>query len=74
MAYIGHTILGNKNIREYLDDRSNISVTFTEDKLQIAEKLEIIHSSFTDPGPDWNAWQLYDASNTTLAIITINGY
>lgn len=74
MAYVGHTILGNKNIREYLDDRTNASVSFTEDKLQIAEKLEVIHSSFSDPGPDWNAWQLYDANDTTLAIITIDGY
>ena len=74
MAYIGHTILGNKNIRQYLDDRSNISVTFTENNLQIAEKLEVIHSSFSDPGPDWNAWQLYDANNITVAIITVDGY
>lgn len=74
MAYVGHTILGNKNIREYLDDRTNASISFTEDKLQIAEKLEVIHSSFSDPGPDWNAWQLYDGNDTTLAIITIDGY
>lgn len=74
MAYVGHTILGNKNIREYLDVERTSGVKFGEDKLQIAEKLEVIHSSFSDPGPDWNAWQLYDANDTTLAIITIDGY
>lgn len=74
MAYVAHTILGNKNIREYLGTVSNTAVSFTEDAVQIAEKLEIILSSFSDPGPDWNAWQLYDKNNTTLAIITIDGY
>lgn len=74
MAYVGHTIFGNKNIREYLNSERTSNVKFGEDTLNIAEKLEVIHSSFSDPGPDWNAWQIYDANNTTLAIITVNGY
>lgn len=74
MPYIGQTIIGNENIRKYLKYEERFGVVFSEEKLQNTEKLEVIHSSFSDPGPDWNAWQLYDANNTTLAIITIDGY
>lgn len=74
MPYIGKTITGNENIRKYLKYEERFGVVFSEEKLQNTEKLEVIHSSFSDPGPDWNAWQIYDAKNNTLGIITVDGY
>lgn len=73
MPYIGETIVGNKNVRKYLDTQKSW-VTFTEDQIQSAEKLELVHSSFNDPGPDWNSWRLYSNDAQRIATITIDGY
>ena len=73
MPYVGVTITGNKNIREYLkSERENLN--FSDHQLNSAEKFELIHSSFSDPGNDWNSWRLYDKSNEQIASITLDGY
>jgi len=73
MPYIGATINGNKNIREYLKREPN-KLNFNEVVLQQAEKLELVHSSFSDPGNDWNSWRIYDQTAEKIAEITLDGY
>ena len=73
MPYIGATVTGNKNIREYLNNERT-ELNFNEITLQQTEKLELVHSSFSDPGDDWNSWRLYDKDDYEIAHITRSGY
>lgn len=73
MPYIGETITGNKNVRKYLNTQKSW-VTFTENQIEQAEKFELVHSSFNDPGPDWNSWRLYNSDGQRIAVITLDGY
>lgn len=74
MPYIGETIRGNENIRKYLKHEERFGVFFAEEKLQNTEKLEVVHSSFNDPGSDWNSWCLYNSDGQRIGTITIDGY
>ena len=74
MPYIGETIRGNENIRKHLKHEERFGVVFSEEKLQNAEKLELVYSSFNDPGPDWNSWCLYNSDGQRIGTITIDGY
>jgi hypothetical protein len=74
MPYIGETITGNENIRKYLKHEERFGVVFAEEKLQNTEKLEVVHSSFNDPGSDWNSWCLYNNDGQKIGTITIDGY
>jgi hypothetical protein len=73
MPYIGATVTGNENIREYLKSERT-KLNFNEVVLEQAEKLELVHSSFSDPGNDWNSWRIYDQSAEKIAEITLDGY
>jgi hypothetical protein len=38
------------------------------------ERLELIASSFTDPGADWREWRAYDAQGKQIATRRRAGY
>jgi len=73
MSYIGATVTGNKNIREYLKSE-RAELNFDEIALQKAETFHLVHSSFSDPGDDWSAWRLYDKDHYEIASVTRAGY
>jgi hypothetical protein len=73
MPYIGATVIGNENIREYLKN-ARTELNFNEITLQQAETFHLVHSSFSDPGDDWNSWRLYDKDHEEIANITRSGY
>ena len=73
MPYIGATVIGNENIREYLkDQRTNLD--FDEAWLRQAETFHLVHSCFSDRGDDWNSWRLYNKDHDEIASITRPGY
>lgn len=49
-------------------------VPFKEEQLVTAQKLEIWATSFTDPGPDYCVFKLYDSNRQLIAENTVNGY
>ena len=73
MSYIGATITGNDNIREYLKSE-RAELNFDEAWLRQAETFHLVHSSFSDPGDDWSAWRLYDKNHEEIASVTRAGY
>ena len=38
------------------------------------ESIQIVHSSFKDPGPDWNRFDYFDASGKKLGSIQKAGF
>jgi hypothetical protein len=73
MSYIGVTVTGNENIREYLKNETT-ELNFDEAWLRQAETFHLVHSSFSDPGDDWNSWRLYDKDHYEIASVTRSGY
>jgi hypothetical protein len=73
MPYIGATVTGNRNIREYLKN-ARTELNFNEVLLQQAETFHLVHRCFSDPGDDWNSWRLYDKDHYEIANITRSGY
>lgn len=67
MAYEGSTIHGHDQIVDELSP-------FGKEVPDEAEKLVWEHSSFDDPGPDWNRARLFDADGNELGVIKIDGY
>ena len=47
---------------------------FSEDELARAASCQVIHSSFNDPGADWNRYDLYDQEGNLFASRTVEGF
>jgi hypothetical protein len=73
MPYKGKTYVGEEMITEGLK-RAPAGPGFTIDQLNNAVCMEITHSSFTDPGEDWDQYDLIDSRNKSIASIRLKGY
>lgn len=73
MPFSGTIITGNRNIRDYLNNRQQ-KLNFSEDQLSRAVEFKLAHSSFNDRGNGWKSWRLYDQNNKKIADITQYGY
>lgn len=71
--YPGKTYSTKEDIRKACIDNSHFGVTFNPEDIEKADKLELHHSSFTDPGPDFDRYILYCGDNA-IAQRTIEGY
>jgi len=47
---------------------------FEKEDIDNAETIIIEHSSFNDPGEDWNKYTLFTKNHTTIKSITKPGY
>ena len=47
---------------------------FSPELVAKGQRVEIEESSFSDPGPDWNKYSLYDEEGVLLATQTVDGY
>jgi len=75
MAYTGQTYETNAEVRAALqEDFSLRKVDVPDDDVERAARAEWIHSSFSDPGPDWNKFVLYDADGKSVRVINLEGY
>lgn len=72
MPYAAKPVVGNEEVRR--DLRFAFGHPFTEEQLAQAERLEVTHSSFNDPGEDWNFFELYDGKGQKLAAFRQSGY
>lgn len=74
MPYKGDEIRGNAAIREHCANGFGRLTKYSEDELKQAETLVYEHSSFKDPGPDWNKTHLIDADGHRIASRRETGY
>tara|TARA_Y100000310_G_scaffold230562_1_gene233002 strand:- start:45 stop:269 length:225 start_codon:yes stop_codon:yes gene_type:complete len=74
MPYDGDRIEGNEAVREHLSRGFGVPKNFTEEELARAVACQVVHSSFADPGADWNRWDLIDEDGTVFASRELPGY
>jgi|APSaa5957512622_1039677.scaffolds.fasta_scaffold112751_2 hypothetical protein len=77
MPHQGERVEGNAEVRKRLEafDLSFfVEGKVQETALEGAEVLQMEHSSFTDPGEDWNKVHLLDGKGGILQTIFIPGY
>ena len=67
MPYPGDEVEGNQNVRDYLNRQLGITPPFKEEELDAAGACKVTHSSFDDPGPDWNRFALYTKDGVFIA-------
>lgn len=72
MPYAGKTIEGNEAVRKEL--KLWFGLKIEEDLLAKVEKISITHSTFADPGPDWNEVTFYDKDGGQLGTWRQTGY
>jgi len=72
MSYLLETIEG-ESLHTKAAENPPMGPGFSVDQLVGAEKMEIIASSFDDPGEDWNEFRLIDESGATLATKRVAG-
>lgn len=73
MAYLGIVRTGSEAIRANLESAIGWP-KFEEAVIERAEKLEYSHSSFSDPGDDWNECRLFDAEGVEIACTRQEGF
>ena len=72
MPYNGESHEGNEAVRKAVSRLFGVNVP--EDVLERAESMKETHSSFSDPGGDWNRFDFFDADGVEIKSVTLNGY
>jgi hypothetical protein len=72
MPYLGKTVTGEA-VKAEATSRPPFGPGFSEEKAAEADKLEIWHSSFTDPGEDFTEFVLYK-NNEQIDSAMVGGY
>lgn len=68
MPYNGECYTGDAMLRKALD------VGFVDAQIALAHHMQVIYSSFTDPGEDWERFELRKADETVVATKQRKGY
>ena len=76
MPYNGERVEGNEQVRERVKrfDLAMFIGEVPEADLERAETLQMEHSSFSDPGEDWNKVHLFDKDGGKFRSFHIAGY
>jgi hypothetical protein len=65
----------SKNRRDILNSLMVHDVSFAPEETADAVRLEIWHSTFTNPAPeDYSTYELYDIDSNLIAQHRVNGY
>ena len=72
MPYDGEEVIGNKRVLAYLKSVRNMFVP--DDVAEKAYRLQVVYSVFSDPGEDWNRFDVYDIDGNKIASTTVPGY
>ena len=72
MSFNGARIEGNRKIRQWMARHPELSV---EDVLLAqAEALQVVHSSYADPGVDWSRFDFFNAGGELVVSHSLPGY
>ena len=77
MPHDGAKAEGNEAVRKLIEkDKMSLEKmpTLELEVAKTAAKAQIVHSSFTDPGDDWNRWDFFDIEGKRIASFTEKGF
>ena len=67
MPYLDKRLVGQEQIREFIDIFGFTMPNFTDDEVEASEVMEVTCSNFSDPGEDWSEFKLIDKGGSTIA-------
>lgn len=70
--YLGRTFTGQA-MRQYAAEAEPFGAGFDPQQVAEADRLEIWHSAFSDPGPDFNEFRLF-RGETLMGVRRTEGY
>jgi hypothetical protein len=73
MPYVDLTLEGDA-ARLRAEKKGFSEPSFSAETAARTVKLELVCSSFSDPGEDWCEWRAYDATGQVIAQTLSNGY
>lgn len=73
MPYVDLTLEGDA-ARLRAEKKGFNEPSFSAETAARTVKLELVCSSFSDPGEDWNEWRAYDEAGDIIAQTLSNGY
>jgi hypothetical protein len=72
--YLVRTVTNRVQLLEEGVLPTGLGPEFSQEQIQPAVKMEVWGTSFTDPGPDFCLFHLFDANGVTIATKKVEGY